>query len=285
VFQVCVLAADLTTAAAQSGGSGPAVSSNNGTLAASRSDERAATPRILGPTWEYLIVGMSDRDRKILWGRSGNRCAICKISLAAERTFRDRESVVGDEAHIAADSPLGPRYNECDPAKVDAYDNRILLCKVHHKLVDDQLQDYTSERLLRIKAEHEAWVENRLTEKIDPEPIQIIADPSSEPPQLNLLHTGGDVWSIVEGVQAYVFGDFDEDCIDQEVGEIVAVFLQNAKDWAEISGDVKDRGMVAIRDAKRSLGAGLTALRDRGLLVFGGRERHIVRGGVLPPGY
>lgn len=101
-------------------------------------------------------MGMSDRDRKILWGRSGNRCAICKISLVAERTSRDRESVVGDEAHIAADSPLGPRYGEGDPAKVGAYENRILLCKVDHKMVDDQWHEYTSERLLRIKAEHES---------------------------------------------------------------------------------------------------------------------------------
>jgi hypothetical protein len=90
------------------------------------------------------------------------------VSLPGKAS-RDCESVVGDEAHIAADSPLGPRYGEGDPAKVDAYENRILLCKVDHQMVDDQWHQYTSERLLRIKAEHEPWVESRLKQEFEPE--------------------------------------------------------------------------------------------------------------------
>lgn len=113
----------------------------------------------------------------------------------------------------------------------------------------------------------------------------LIPDPAAEPLQLKLLRTGGDVWNIVEGAQAYVFGDFNEDCTDQEVEQIVAEFLQNARDWGEISDNVKTSGMVAIRETKQSLGANLTALHDRGLLVFGGRERLIIKGGVLPSAY
>src|SRR4051794_26506610 len=107
-------------------------------------------------------MAMTDRDRKILWGRAGNRCAMCRRVLVAERTDGDPEAVVGDEAHIAARSPGGARYGECEAPIVDAYENRVLLCKVHHKIVDDQPGEYTVDRLHRIKADHEAWVDSTL---------------------------------------------------------------------------------------------------------------------------
>ena len=37
-------------------------------------------------------------------------------------------------------------------------------------MVDDQWHEYTSERLLRIKAEHVPWVESRLKQEFEPEP-------------------------------------------------------------------------------------------------------------------
>jgi tetratricopeptide (TPR) repeat protein len=109
-----------------------------------------------------MLVSISDKDRKILWGRSGNRCALCRRILVAERTSADNDAVVGDEAHIAARSPGGPRYGECPPDLVDGYENLILLCKVDHKKVDDQSQHFTAARLRQVKAEHEAWVEHTL---------------------------------------------------------------------------------------------------------------------------
>jgi hypothetical protein len=107
-------------------------------------------------------VSISDKDRKILWARSGNRCALCRRVLVAERTAADEEAIIGDEAHIAARSPGGPRYGECPSDKVDRYDNLILLCRVDHKKVDDQPRHYTTARLRQSKAEHEAWVEHAL---------------------------------------------------------------------------------------------------------------------------
>jgi hypothetical protein len=48
---------------------------------------------------------MKEKDVKMLWGRSGNRCAICKIEL----TPVGSESVLGEMAHIIADKQKGPR--------------------------------------------------------------------------------------------------------------------------------------------------------------------------------
>jgi tetratricopeptide (TPR) repeat protein len=109
-----------------------------------------------------VTVSISDKDRKILWGRSGNRCALCNRILVAERTPTDDVAIVGDEAHIAARSPGGPRHGECSPAYVDRYENLILLCRVDHKKVDDQPRHYTTERLRQVKAKHEAWVKDGL---------------------------------------------------------------------------------------------------------------------------
>ena len=95
-------------------------------------------------------VPMSDRDRKLLWGRGGNRCAICRRVLVAERTDSDPEAVVGDEARMAARSPGGRRYGECDRAQVDAYENRLLLCKVHHKIVDDHGHEVEPDRVVLV---------------------------------------------------------------------------------------------------------------------------------------
>jgi hypothetical protein len=84
------------------------------------------------------MVSISDKDRKILWDRSGNRCALChRHILVAERTSADDAAVVGDEAHIAAQSLGGPRYGECARGEIDSYENLILLCKTDHKRVDD----------------------------------------------------------------------------------------------------------------------------------------------------
>ncbi|RRJ67789.1 HNH endonuclease [Paenibacillus oralis] len=75
----------------------------------------------------------------MLWGRSGNRCSICKIELVIEATTQDAPSVIGEECHIISGQVNGPRYNSnYDKELIDSYENLILLCSVHHKMIDDQ---------------------------------------------------------------------------------------------------------------------------------------------------
>lgn len=105
-----------------------------------------------------------DRDLKLLWGRAGNRCSICRDELAAEKTESDPHVIIGIHAHIVADSVNGPRGNFVLPMdKRHLYDNLILLCMKHSKIIDEQLSKYTIEELHRIKNEHEAWVSERLS--------------------------------------------------------------------------------------------------------------------------
>jgi hypothetical protein len=107
-------------------------------------------------------VTISNRSRKLLWGRSGNLCAICRRLLVVTATDGDVESIVGEECHIRARSGIGPRGGHVEPQFVDAYENLLLLCPGHHKQVDDQRTTYPSEVLLALKQKHEQWVHSTL---------------------------------------------------------------------------------------------------------------------------
>lgn len=102
---------------------------------------------------------MRDKDIKILWGRSGNRCAICKLELTADGSLE----TLGEMAHIVARSPNGPRGTQDLPLNdPDSYDNLILLCPTHHVQVDKDPAAWSVARLLAAKADHEAWVSEQL---------------------------------------------------------------------------------------------------------------------------
>ena len=96
----------------------------------------------------------SSKTVKRLFAVSGNRCAFpdCEATLVDEQSG----VVTAEICHIKARSPKGPRY---DPSQSDeqrhGYDNLILMCGDHNKVIDDDAKAYTVARLHRIKAEHE----------------------------------------------------------------------------------------------------------------------------------
>lgn len=111
-----------------------------------------------------MSVGI--KAHKMLWGRSGSRCAFpeCRRELVVNATETDDESLIGEEGHIVAKSENGPRGQMVRHEKeINEYNNLILLCGVHHKIVDDQRHTYTVERLRNMKSDHERWVKNCLT--------------------------------------------------------------------------------------------------------------------------
>lgn len=110
-------------------------------------------------------MGVSLKTHKMIWGRSGNICAFpnCKKILVVDETSTDDPSVIGEEAHIVAQKEDGPRgKNALSSNQRDNYDNLILLCSVHHKIIDDQENEYTIEKLHQFKKLHEEWVKENL---------------------------------------------------------------------------------------------------------------------------
>lgn len=102
------------------------------------------------------------RDHKMLWGRSGGRCAFkdCRISLARLSDI-GFASVIGEEAHIVARSEDGPRgQSPLSLVERDSYSNLILLCPTHHALIDKipaGPETYPVSVLLDMKKAHESW--------------------------------------------------------------------------------------------------------------------------------
>jgi formylglycine-generating enzyme required for sulfatase activity len=99
------------------------------------------------------VPGPTTATIKRLFSVAGNRCAFpgCTATLVIGDT------VTAEICHIKAQSGGGPRY---DPAQTDeerhAFENLLLLCPSHHKVVDQNPDEYTVERLCEIKVAHEA---------------------------------------------------------------------------------------------------------------------------------
>lgn len=105
---------------------------------------------------------MNMKDVKLLWGRSGNRCAIqdCRIELS---TSGD-PNIIGEIAHIIAKNENGPRgKSKLDLNKIDEFNNLILLCPTHHTMIDKDPSHWTIKKLHEIKENHEKWVTKQLS--------------------------------------------------------------------------------------------------------------------------
>ncbi len=114
-------------------------------------------------------MGISVKNRKILWTRAGNQCAFpgCRQDLVEQVQDDGHDIVVGEEAHIVPRSRKGPRGSEPIPQEgVHSYTNIILLCPTHHKIVDKKPQIYTKQYMIDIKSAHEHRVRlNRLSDE------------------------------------------------------------------------------------------------------------------------
>jgi len=98
-------------------------------------------------------VPISQSTLRRLYAHSGNQCAYpgCAVPL-----FEDNGLLTGECCHIEAYSPHGARYNanQLDVAR-NGYENLVLMCHRHHKIVDADETTYTVEILKGIKCEHE----------------------------------------------------------------------------------------------------------------------------------
>jgi hypothetical protein len=90
---------------------------------------------------------------KRLFGISGNKCAFpgCQNPILTENG-----TLIGDMCHIEAHSPGGPRYNSTQTEdEREGFGNLLLLCKIHHPVIDNEYECYTVAVLKKMKAEHE----------------------------------------------------------------------------------------------------------------------------------
>ncbi len=56
---------------------------------------------------------ISNKTRKFLWSKSGNRCAICKTELFTNKADKD-DLNIGEECHIISFKKNEPRHFICN---------------------------------------------------------------------------------------------------------------------------------------------------------------------------
>jgi hypothetical protein len=95
------------------------------------------------------MAGPSERTVKRLFALSRNRCAYPKCDTPI---VHSSGTITGEVCHIRAQSAGGPRF---DPRQSDearhAFENLLLLCSVHHRIVDDRPDTYTVQLLADMK--------------------------------------------------------------------------------------------------------------------------------------
>ena len=88
-----------------------------------------------------------------LFALSGNRCAFPGCALPLVESVG---TITGEICHIKAKSKDGPRYDGSQTEEDrHSFENLILLCRRHHKVVDSEPDVYSAEALQEIKSIHE----------------------------------------------------------------------------------------------------------------------------------
>lgn len=169
-------------------------------------------------------MAITGKTRKNLWAKSGNRCAFCRTELFASDA-EENEFNIGEECHIISSKTNGPRHKE-GLTDYDVPENLMLLCRNHHKQIDELHETYTEELLNYVKLNHEGWVRNTLTKAIKSE-----SDDDS-PSFLTIVKTGGQLINLL----ASSYGtsvDYDEVQTEEEA-ELIGCVSQSLIDYLDL---------------------------------------------------
>ncbi len=112
-------------------------------------------------------MAINVKDTKILWAKAAGICSMtnCKKQLILESNATSNSTLIGENCHIVAEKEDGPRgISNISEQERNSYNNLILLCRDHHKMIDDDTITWTVEKLHEIKSNHELWVELNLNQ-------------------------------------------------------------------------------------------------------------------------
>lgn len=200
-------------------------------------------------------MAISNKTRKNLWAKSGNRCSICKTELFAKKSEKD-EVNIGEECHIISSKPNGPRHNP-ELTEYDNYENLILLCRNHHKEIDELHETYSEEVLRFIKTKHENWINSTLKKAFKKKA-------KDEPRFLARIVTGKDLLEILHN--SYGYQTDYEQVETEEEAKFIAGIIQSFVNYGDISGMVEAYDRVQMVFQLNEL---LKEIEDKGYYLFG----------------
>ncbi|NMC36278.1 hypothetical protein GYA49_04510 [Candidatus Beckwithbacteria bacterium] len=200
---------------------------------------------------------VSFKTSKIIWALSRNQCAICKKKLT--KKIKKQHLVLGQECHIRSDKENGPRFDPSYPVeKLNLPDNLILLCRDHHKIIDDLPEKYPIEKLEKIKLDHESQRVRSINKNNDsPKVIQ-----STKYLAAIQIITGMQLINAVAGYHAYS-ASFDE-TDDEELYKLIKEFLVCLKDLDALIDVSEGLKLDIAREIKRLI----AKLNSHGYYVY-----------------
>jgi hypothetical protein len=211
-------------------------------------------------------MGITEKTRKRLWAKSGNRCSICKKELFNKSEKENKDFNIGEECHIISSKKSGPRHKD-NLDSYDEYDNLLLLCRNHHKEIDEVVETFSEELLRYIKQNHENWVQKAINNAIENEK-------EDKPRFLIRVTSGKELLQIISNSLA-LMTDYDEvDNLDD--ANFIGSIFQNLMDYADICGDAEPFERVQMGYQLNEI---LKDLEIKGYYLFAERSNEIVEFG------
>jgi hypothetical protein len=206
-------------------------------------------------------MAISDKTRKTIWARSGNKCSICKANLVGHKTEKENSVIVGEECHIISEKQKGPRYENIPGFNYDSEQNLLLLCANCHKIVDENQAYYTKVRLESVKREHEEFIRIR-TEAQDPNNLFPEVDGVTVLPKIN---SGKELYNILCSAIGMEY-DF-EDTKDKEENDFIAGIFQDLNDHLDFLSMEAEVGpkVGTVNELNYIIGI----IEENGFILFG----------------
>lgn len=117
---------------------------------------------------------LSTRTQKLVWGTFAARCAVCH-EIVLHTSASGNQSLLGEICHIVGEQSDAARGNSSMKMEErNHFDNLMLLCRKHHKIIDDDEETYTIEKLKEIRTTYLDWL-REILDSASPWKIQISA--------------------------------------------------------------------------------------------------------------
>lgn len=204
-------------------------------------------------------MSITVKTRKILWSKSGNRCAICKHELVKNLENENSNFILGEECHIISSKTNGPRGKINQLNNYDTYENLILLCANDHKLIDEYPETFTVDILNSLKINHENWIRNAIQKNIEE-----LNSKLNNIEQLDKINSRLQIENIIINAHAFSF-DFSSITNKDQAIEL-SEFFENLRDFSDIYSDLeisnKTRELINYEEK-------IQELEKKDILIFG----------------
>ncbi|WP_162789381.1 HNH endonuclease [Flavobacterium fluviale] len=204
---------------------------------------------------------ISDRTRKILWSKSGNLCALCRIELVQDVENTSEKLVIGMECHIIS-KRNGPRSDQKYNGDYDGYENLILLCPNDHKKIDGLVENYPTSKLRLLKSNHEAWIKTTLEQN-----PSAFANDRLNIKSLERINSGRHLFELVRG--AHVFDFNHDDLFTEDEAELIGSFFEDLQDNGDI---LSDMGYSETAKYEIHLNQEIKKILELGFILYGIRR-------------